>query len=97
MLKAELLNRGESIYYPDNPERTLSVSSVISKIYTDKNQILQINLEKIIDLRNISTHYITEDYELKYTPLFLACVLNYINKLKRFHSKDVTEYIAQNF
>ncbi|MDN5628847.1 MAG: DUF3644 domain-containing protein, partial [Lactococcus sp.] len=97
MLKAELLNRGESIYYPDNPERTLAVSAVISKIYTDKNQILRINLEKIIELRNISTHYITEDYELKYAPLFQACVLNYTNELKRFHSKDVTEYIAQNF
>ncbi|WP_058203909.1 DUF3644 domain-containing protein [Lactococcus lactis] len=97
MLKAELLNRGESIYYPDNPDRTLAVSAVISKIYTDKNQILRINLEKIIDLRNISTHYITEDYELKYAPLFQACVLNYTNELKRFHEKDVTEYIAQNF
>ena len=36
MLKAELINRGDSIYYKDKPDRTLSVENVIRKIYTDK-------------------------------------------------------------
>lgn len=72
MLKAELLNRGESIYFSDKPNRTLSVEGVIKKIYTDKHTRIRLNLEKIIELRNISTHYITEDYELKYAPLFQA-------------------------
>ena len=69
MLKATLLNRGESIYFPDKPDRTLSVEVVIRKIYTDKNTRIRLNLEKILELRNISTHYITEDYEIKYAPL----------------------------
>lgn len=97
MLKAELINRGESIYYKDNPDRTLSVDNVIKKIYTDKNTRIRLNLEKIIELRNISTHYITEDYEVKYAPLFQACVLNYVNEIQRFHNVDITKYIAQNF
>lgn len=97
MLKAELINRGESIYYKDKPDRTLSVESVIKKVYTDKNTRIRLNLEKIIELRNISTHYITEDYEVKYAPLFQACVLNYVNELKRFHDEDITQHIAQNF
>lgn len=97
MLKAELINRGESIYYKDKPDRTLSVENVIKKIYTDKNTRIRLNLEKIIELRNISTHYITEDYEVKYAPLFQACVLNYVNELKRFHDEDITQHIAQNF
>lgn len=97
MLKAELINRGESIYYKDKPERTLSVEAVIKKIYTDKNTRIRLNLEKIIELRNISTHYITEDYEVKYAPLFQACVLNYVNELQRFHEEDITKHIAQNF
>lgn len=97
MLKAELLNRGTSIYYRDNPERTLSVNEVISKIYTDKNTRIRLNLEKIIELRNISTHYITEDYEAKYAPLFQACVLNFINETQKFHKKDITNFISQNF
>lgn len=97
MLKATLLKRGESIYFSDKPDRTLSLENVIRKIYTDKNTRIRLNLEKIIELRNISTHYITEDYEVKYVPLFQACVLNYVNELQRFHSVDITQYIAQNF
>ena len=69
----------------------------MKKIYSDDSTRIRLNLERIIELRNISTHYITEDYELKYAPLFQACVLNYINELQRFHSKDVTEAISQNF
>lgn len=97
MLKATLLKRGESIYFADKPDRTLSLDNVIRKIYTDKNTRIRLNLEKIIELRNISTHYITEDYEVKYVPLFQACVLNYVNELQRFHNVDITKYIAQNF
>ena len=97
MLKAELLNRGESIYYKDKQERTLSLNDTLKKIYSDKNTRIRLNLEKIIELRNISTHFITEDYEVKYAPLFQACVLNYVNEIKRFHEVDITEYIAQNF
>ncbi|WAW14418.1 DUF3644 domain-containing protein [Peptostreptococcus equinus] len=97
MLKAELLNRNQSIYYKDDHERTLSVSNTIEKIYSDKNTRIRLNLEKIIDLRNISTHYITEDYEIKYAPLFQACVLNYVNEIKRFHNVDIENYISQNF
>lgn len=97
MLKAALINRGESIYFSDKPDRTLSVENVIKKIYTDKNTRIRLNLEKIIELRNISTHYITEDYEVKYAPLFQACVLNFVNELQRFHDVDITKYIAQNF
>lgn len=97
MLKATLLKRGESIYFADKPDRTLSVENVIRKIYTDKNTRIRLNLEKIIELRNISTHYITEDYEIKYAPLFQACVLNFVNEIQRFHNIDITKYIAQNF
>ena len=93
MLKAALINRGESIYFSDKPDRTLSVENVIKKIYTDKNTRIRLNLEKIIELRNISTHYITEDYEVKYAPLFQACVLNFVNELQRFHDVDITKYI----
>jgi hypothetical protein len=97
MLKAELLNRNENIYYSDKPDRTLSVESSIKKIYPDKNTRVRLNLEKIIELRNISTHYITEDYEIKYAPLFQACVLNFVNEINRFHNEDITKHIAQNF
>lgn len=97
LLKAEMINRGLSIYYKDNTDRTVSVELAVRKIYTDKNTKIRLNLEKIIELRNISTHYITEDYEQKYVPLFQACVLNFANELRRFHHISIEDYISQNF
>lgn len=97
MLKAELLDRGISIYYKDKPDRTISLEKAIQLIYPDKNTRTRLNLEKIIELRNISTHFITEDYEVKYAPLFQACVINFTNELSRFHNVDITKYIPQNF
>lgn len=97
MLKATMLTRGMSIYYSNHPDRTISVDVAIRKIYTDKNTRIRLNLERIIELRNISTHYITEDYEQKYAPLFQACVLNYVNELKRFHNIEISDLIPQNF
>ena len=96
MLKALLLKRGQSIYYKDQPNRTYDLSKVVHLIYTDKRQPLRVNLEKIIDLRNTSTHFITEDYEAVFAPLFQSCVVNYVNELLRFHDKDVSNYLNRS-
>ncbi len=97
MLKSHLLKRGENIYYKDNPSRSLALNDVLSRVYTDKNTGKRKNLEQIIQLRNTSTHFINEDYEAKYVPLFQACVLNYVNEISKFHSIDITDYLADNF
>src|SRR5690625_2940240 len=97
MLKAKMIKDGDSIYYKGEPTRTLSLSEVIKRIYTDKRQPLRINLEKILDLRNTSTHFITNDYESVYAPFFQANILNFVQQTQRFHGKDVTEDISQNF
>lgn len=99
MLKAHLINSIgiDSIYFDDNPGRTIDVSKAIKIIYTNDKDPLRINLEKIIDLRNTSTHFITEDYETVYAPLFQATVINYSQELLKLHNKDITSYIAQNF
>ncbi len=97
MLKARLVEEGVSIYYKDQPNRTLSLNDVIKKIYTDKTQPLRINLEQIIDLRNTSTHFATEEFETIYAPLFQANIQNYAEQIKRFHNVEVTDYIRPNF
>lgn len=99
MLKAHLIKtKGQkNIYFKDNPNRTISLENCISLIFTNKKDPLRINLETIIDLRNISTHFITEEYEQIYVPLFQSCVLNYSNKLIDFFNIDVSTYIPQNF
>lgn len=99
MLKAHMIKTmgDKSIYYPDNPNRTLTLENCIQKVFTNNKDPLRINLEKIIELRNISTHFITEDYEMVYVPLFQACVLNFNEKMMTFHSIDMTTIIPQNF
>lgn len=97
LLKSEMIKRGMSVYYKNNQDRTVSVDVAVRKIYPDEHTRIRLNLEKIIELRNISTHYITEDYEQKYVPLFQACVLNYANELMRFEHIDISERIAPNF
>ena len=99
MLKAHMINAfGEtSIYHKDNPQRTLSLENCVQKVFTNNKDPLRINLEKIIELRNTSTHFITEEYEMIYVPLFQSCILNYNEKMMTFHNVDMTAIIPQNF
>ncbi|MBN3348291.1 hypothetical protein CF050_15755 [Clostridium botulinum] len=99
MLKAHIINKfgEEKIYYKDNPSRTITLEKCIAKIFTNSKAPLRLNLEKIIELRNTSTHFITEEYEMIYIPLFQSCVFNFIEKILEFHDVDMTEIIPQNF
>ncbi len=99
MLKAHMINKfGEdSIYYKDNRDRTITLENCMQKIFTNEKAPLRRNLAKIIELRNTSIHFVTEEYEMIYIPLFQACVLNFVEKMKEFHNVDMTEVIPQNF
>lgn len=99
MLKAYMINTfgNESIYYEDNPNRTITLENCIKKVFTNDKDPLRLNLEKIIELRNTSTHFITEEYEMVYVPLFQSCILNFNEKMNSFHGIDMTEIIPQNF
>ena len=99
MLKAYLISsQGESsIYYVDNPKRTITLEKCLQKIITNEKAPVRKNLAKIIELRNTSTHYVVEEYEMVYVPLFQACLLNYVEKMQEYHGIDMTESIPQNF
>lgn len=99
MLKSYMIKTfgEESIYYSDNPNRTIALEISIKKVFTNNKDPLRLNLEKIIELRNTSTHFIIEEYEMVYIPLFQACVFNFIEKMQQFHNIDMTEIIPQNF
>ena len=99
MLKAYMINKfgNDSIYYKDNPDRTITLENCVKKVFTNNKDPLRKNLEKIIELRNTSTHFITEEYEMVYIPLFQAAVFNFIEKIQDFHNIDMTEIIPQNF
>lgn len=98
MLKAHIINtKGESEIYFKNSNRTKSLDIVIEEVFSNKHGGLRNNLKRIKELRDQSTHFITEDYEYIYAPLFQACVLNYVEKMNDFHNEKISDYLAQNF
>ena len=99
MLKSYLIKKygQESIYYKNKTDRTISLSECIKKIFTNDKDPLRLNLEKIIELRDTSTHFITEEYEMVYIPLFQANILNFNDKMMAFHNVDMTTVVPQNF
>ena len=97
LLKAYFLKLGKEIYYRDNPNRTITLEMCLRQIYTNAKDPLRKNLEQIIEFGNTSTHFITEEYEQIYVPLFQASVLNYINKLLDYFSVDITTKPGSNF
>lgn len=99
MLKARLVSTqgSEAIYYKDNANRTITLENCIKRIFTNEHSPIHKNLMRMVDLRNTSTHFIVEEYEMVYIPLFQACVLNYTEKMQEFHAIDIAELIPQNF
>lgn len=99
MLKAHLLKTSgpDSIYYSDNPNRTITLENCVRRVFTNEHSPIHKNLMRIIELRNTSTHFIVEEYEMIYIPLFQACIFNFTEKMSEFHGFDMTTIIPQNF
>ncbi|AFR99157.1 DUF3644 domain-containing protein [Lentilactobacillus buchneri] len=103
LLKSYLIKSADSleaIFYSTKATKrsqSYSISECIKKVFTDKREPLRRNLEKIVSLRNTSIHFVTEEYEQMYAPLFQACVINYVNKLNDFFHIDITERLDQHF
>ncbi len=99
MLKAKIIkDKGEQeIYYKDNGTRTLNLERCMRLVFTNENDPLRKNLESIIELRNTSTHFITQEYEMLYVSLFQACAYNYADKLLQFHGVNITDVVPAHF
>ena len=99
LLKAILIRTkgGQSIYYKNSGNRTLNLENCIKLIMTNAKDPVRLNLEQIINLRNTSTHFITEEYEQIYAPLFQSCVINYINRILNIFGIDITQKLGSNF
>lgn len=97
LLKAKMLKNGDNIYYPDKPNRTISLSNCVSHIFTNDKDPIRKNLEIIIGLRNTSTHFVIKEMDSIYLPFMQANVLNYSQKLFDFFGRDITERINSSF
>lgn len=97
MLKAYLIKtKGElSIYFKDG--QTIPLSECLKRVITNSNDPIRKNMHDIIELRNTATHFVTEDYEQIYAPLFQACIINFINKSNDLLNVDMAEDFDQHF
>jgi len=100
LLKAKIASdQGiDAIYFPNKSggvsTRTISLSNCIEKVFTNNKDFLRLNLEEIVKLRDTSTHYIIQEYEILYNSFFQSCLLNYIEKINSFFAIDVMEKIS---
>lgn len=99
LLKAYLIKRGgeRAIYYPDKAERTLSLEDCAKKVFTNENDPLRRNLDRVVDLRNIGTHFIVDEYEGIYAPILQACVENYDDKARELMGIEISDRIPENY
>lgn len=98
MLKAHLINRDGygAVHYPGS-NRTLSLTDCLRKVFTNENDPLRVNLEIITELRNTSTHFVTDEYELFYGPILQECVKYYEAKLRELHDIEISDRIPENY
>lgn len=98
MLKSYLVREHgiQSIYYPNDSERTLSLSDCLKKIFTNDKDPLRINMRELIHFRNTNTHFITDEYEIFYGPFLQAAVSNYADKLMDLHEESVSDMMPEN-
>lgn len=98
MLKAAIINRDgeQAIYYKDNT-RTISLEDCIKRIFTNAKDPLRHNMQKIVALRNTSTHLIIEEHEFIYGAILQSCVENYADKLQELHNITISDKIPENY
>lgn len=85
-----------AVFYP-NSSRSLSLTDCVKKVFTNVDDPLRRNLEIIIELRNTSTHYVTDEYEIFYGPILQYCVEKYDEKLRIFHGIEISDKIPENY
>ena len=99
LLKAYLINQGESIYYKKtkSKNRTLALDALIKKVMTNEHDNVRINLEIISGIRNSATHLIIPEYSILFNEVFLSCVRNYVDKLYKFFDININEKFNSDF
>jgi hypothetical protein len=97
----ELLNKAKiiedtkkdlSIYYKKRkgqPRKSLSLRDCLKKNFTDENDPVRLNIEKIAEIRDSGTHFLIDELETVYSGLFQSGVINYLETLKTWFDYDL--------
>ncbi|VEU82472.1 DUF3644 domain-containing protein [Acholeplasma hippikon] len=98
LLKAHMLKSELPIYYKNkNKNRTISLTDAIKKIMTNSKDPIRINLEAVVGLRNMANHLIVPEYAIMFNDIFMACVMNYTNKLYQLFQISINDKLPSNY
>lgn len=99
MLKAYIAKRDgyKAIFYPGKENRTLALEDCVKKVMTNDKDPVRVNIESINELRNTGTHFVVEEYEITYGPIFQANIRNYDDRLRAYHGIEICDRIPDNY
>lgn len=99
MLKAYIIKRDglAAISYKNKPDRTISLEDCLKRTMTNDKDPVRTNIETIMRLRNIGTHYVVPEYEIAYGPIFQASVRNYDDKLRAYLGIEICDSLPDNY
>ena len=100
LLKARVVDQTggkQGIYFKkkhrNEPDRTKSLEQCISEVYPNERDPIRRNLEYVVKLRNMSTHYFVSQVPKNVLGLLQACVLNYHNELVTWFGISLKELV----
>lgn len=99
MLKAYIAKRDgyQAIFYPGKENRTLALEDCLKKVMTNDKDPVRRNIETVNELRNTGTHFVVEEYEITYGPIFQANIRNYDDSLRAYHGIEICDRIPDNY
>lgn len=92
LLKAHLLKTGQNIFYKKKKgklRRSLSLRDCLDKVFTNLDDAVRLNIERIEELRDNATHLFVPVVPADVLGLFQAGVINYAKKLKEWTGADL--------
>lgn len=98
LFKARLLSQGKSIYFKSKDKnRTYDLSKLIKLNLTNDKDLVRVNLEIIVGLRNKATHLIIPEYASMFNDVFLAAVRNYTDKIEEYFQIKIGDKFKTDF
>lgn len=98
MLKAYMIKNDMPIHYNKKSiNRTISLTDAIKKIMTNSKDPIRINLEAVVGLRNMANHLIVPEYAIMFNDIFMACVMNFSNKLHQYFDISINDKLPTNY
>lgn len=98
MLKAYIIGKKgkEGIVYKNkqNKGRTIGLNECISKVFTNKHDILRKHLESVIRYRNSVVHYTVDSFDLSLYSKIEYCIVNFKAKMCEFHNVNMSDMIV---